>query len=354
MKQTITTLGGHSALEICFGAKKQGLATAVVVQRGRDRTYSQYYKNLVDSLIYVDSFKELTDKNIVEKLQEIKSIFIPHRYCQVYCDLKKLENSFSVPIFGNKYLLKYEEREGNWTQYDLLRKVDIPIPLQFDDPKKIDRLVIVKVKEAKRQYERAFFFASTPSEYEKRSKKLIGNGAVKQTDVKQAIIEEYLVGPQVNFNFFYSPLTNTLDLLGTDMRRQTNIDGLLRIPLSIQKEIPSSILPSYIETGHVAVTVKESLLEKAFNLAERLLAASKKIHPQGIIGPFALQSTVLPGPPQERIVVYDISLRMPGSPGIAATPYSQYHFGRTVSFGERIAMEIQQAITDNKVSTITT
>lgn len=354
MKQTITTLGGHSALEICFGAKKQGLATAVVVQRGRDRTYSQYYKNLVDTLLYVDSFGELTDKAIVAKLQKLKTIFIPHRYCQVYCDVEKLENNFPIPIFGNKYLLKYEERDGKWTQYEMLRLTDIPTPIQFNDPNKIDRLVIVKVKEAKRRYERAFFFASSKEEYDTKSSTLIQEKKVTREDLRNAIIEEYLIGAQVNFNFYYSPLTKEVELLGTDMRRQTNVDGLMRIPYIVQKEFEGSVHPSYIETGHVAITVKESLLEKAFNLAERLLAASKKIHPQGIIGPFALQSAVLPGPPQERIVVYDISLRMPGSPGIAATPYSQYHFGRTVSFGERIAMEIQQAITDNKVSTITT
>lgn len=350
----ITTLGGHSSLEICFGAKKQGFNTAVIVQRGRDKTYSYYYKNLVDIAIFVSDFSELTSKKIIQKLQKLPSIFIPHRYCQVYCDCIKLETDFPIPVFGNKYFLKYEEREGKWTQYELLKKAGIPTPAQIIDPKNIKSLVIIKVREAKRRYERAFFFASSYTEYRTKSSELIKDGKIQKADLHEAIIEEYLIGPQVNFNFFYSPLTKSLELLGTDARRQTNIDGLVRIPFSIQKELGSTVTPSYIETGHFAVTVKESLLEKAFELAEKLIAVSFKIHPKGLMGPFALQTAILPGPPKERMVVYDLSLRMPGSPGIMSTPYSQYHFGHPVTFGERIAIEIQSAIEKNIISKITT
>jgi 5-formaminoimidazole-4-carboxamide-1-(beta)-D-ribofuranosyl 5'-monophosphate synthetase len=34
---------------------------------------------------------------------------------------------------------------------------------------------------------------------------------------------------------------------------------------------------------------------------------------------------------------------MPGSPGIKFTPYSEYLFGRSVSMGQRVAMEIKKA-----------
>ncbi len=351
---TIATLGGHSALEICLGAKKEGLKTLVIAMQGRDKTYTQYFKNIVDKCVLVESFENLTDKETIIKLQLENSIFIPHRYCQVYCDIAALENKFPIPIFGNKYLLKYEERTGAFNQYQLFYNAQVDYPQRFKNAREIDRLVIVKVKEAQRNYERAFFFARNFKEYEESSEKLLEAGKIVQKDLNEAVIEEYLVGAQVNFNFFYSPLTDSLELLGTDIRRQTNIDGLLRVPFEEQKEISEYVKPSYIETGHIAVTVKESLLEQAFHIAERLVDAARTYVPPGIIGPFALQSAVLAGPPKEKIVVYDLSLRMPGSPGTSFTPYSQYHFGEPVSFGLRIAREIKKAIETGNIGKIIT
>ena len=350
----VVTLGGHSALEICLGAKKLGFKTLVIVMLGRDKPYTHYFKNLVDEYITVTSFGELTGEEIISKLQKKKCLFIPHRYCQVYCDMQKLEKVFSVPTFGNKYLLKYEEREGPFNQYQLLYGASIPYPLQFKNPQEIDRLAIVKVKEKERGYERAFFFAANYSEFTKRSQELVKSGRIDRESIKNAVIEEYLIGAQVNFNFFYTPLGRKIELLGTDIRRQTNLDGLVRLPAWQQSEIINFIHPTYIETGHISVTVKESLLEQAFILAERLVEYAKDFLSPGIIGPFALQTAILPGPPKEKIVVYDLSLRIPGSPGSIFTPYSLYHYGHPVSFGERIAMEIKEAIKINKFKNLVT
>lgn len=347
-KPIIITLGGHSALEIALGAKKMNFKTAVVVQRGREKTYAQYYRHLFDRIIFLDAFHDLTGKKIFMKSDEKNGIFVPHRYVQVYCDMDRLEHNFPVKIFGNKRLLKYEERNGDFNQYRILREAGVDFPLQYTDPKHIDRLCIVKVQEAERGYERAFFFARNYLEYLDKSRSLIEKKKIHAHDLNKAVIEEYLIGTQINFNFFHSRMKNRLELLGTDARRQTNIDGFIRIPASIQEEIKDEVTVSYIETGHTAVTVKESLLEKAFEIGEKIVSASRTISPPGIIGPFAIQCAVVAGPPQERIVVYDLSLRMPGSPGIAYTPYSKYLFGENVSFGERITMEIKEAI-HNKI-----
>ena len=42
---TIAVLGSHSALDVCRGAKDLGFKTLVVVQKGRDKTYTKYYKS---------------------------------------------------------------------------------------------------------------------------------------------------------------------------------------------------------------------------------------------------------------------------------------------------------------------
>ena len=74
-------------------------------------------------------------------------------------------------------------------------------------------------------------------------------------------------------------------------------------------------------------------------MGERFVAAAREANAPGIIGPFALQCIIVAGPPKE-FVCYDVSLRIPGSPGTRYTPYSAYRWGRDVSVGERIAMEL--------------
>ncbi|MFH2022765.1 MAG: DUF1297 domain-containing protein [Candidatus Micrarchaeota archaeon] len=45
---------------------------------------------------------------------------------------------------------------------------------------------------------------------------------------------------------------------------------------------------------------------------------------------------------------------MPGSPGTRFTPYSEYLYRESISFGRRIAMEIKQAEKEKKIDKITT
>ena len=42
---TIGVLGGHSGLDVCRGAKKHGFNTIAVCQKGREKTYTKYYKS---------------------------------------------------------------------------------------------------------------------------------------------------------------------------------------------------------------------------------------------------------------------------------------------------------------------
>lgn len=143
MKYKIATLGSHSALDICRGAKDEGFGTLVVAQKGRDKTYNKYYKTAgkmgcVDKCLLLDKFSDLLNKDVQKKLRSRKMIFIPHRSFEVYLnfDYDAIEN-FSVPIFGNKYMLKIEERGRKPNQYDLLDAAGILYPRQFKDPKKL-------------------------------------------------------------------------------------------------------------------------------------------------------------------------------------------------------------------------
>ena len=357
---TIAVVGSHSALDVCRGAKDIGFKTLVIAEKGRDKTYSEHFKTdgnigCVDEVLYVDKFKDILSAGNQKILNKKNTIFIPHRSFEVYVnDYDAIEKDFNVPVFGNKFLLRIEERYVKPNQYDLLTEANIKFPKTFNNPKEIDRLVLVKVAEKERKFERAFFLASSPKDFKVAAEILLLEGKITEEALKAAVIEEFVLGVQINFNFFYSPLSKKVELVGTDTRRQTNIDGLLRLPAYYQNQLQDNLVIKYEEAGHMAVTTLESTLESAFEMATKFVKASQKMYPPGIIGPFGLQSQITAGAPKKEIVVFDVSPRMPGSPGIFSTPYSAYLYGHSMSMGKRVALEINLAIKEGKIDKITT
>lgn len=351
---TMGVLGSHSALDICRGAKDMGFRTLVVCQKGREKTYDRYYRTenslgIVDQTIILDNFSDITQEGVMSQMREKNVVFIPHRSFEVYVGFDRIEDDFLLPLFGSRSMLRAEERDAERNQYYLMEKGGIPYPRIYKSPEEIDRLVLVKAPEAQRKYERAFFFASSPAEFYNNSEQMLRDGKITEEGLKKAVIEEFVMGAQSNFNYFYSLLDERLELLGIDTRRQTNLDGILRLPASQQLEALKYIDAKAIEAGHIACTVKESLLEQIFELGEKFVTVAKEEYPPGIIGPFALQSTFIPGPPEEKAIVFDISMRVQGSPGTRFTPYSGYRYEESLSVGKRVAMEIRKAIQQNRL-----
>jgi 5-formaminoimidazole-4-carboxamide-1-(beta)-D-ribofuranosyl 5'-monophosphate synthetase len=253
---TIATLGSHSALDVCRGAKDLGFRTLVVAEKGREETYAKYYKTVgnvgcVDECIVLNKFDELLLPNVIDELQKSNPIWVPNRSFEAYLhfNYQAIENEFPIPFFGNKYLLKIEERSAKPNQYDLLDKASIPYPKHFSDAKQIDRLCLVKANEKERSFERAFFLAKDYDEFQKKGQEMIKSGKMTQQILDSAVIEEFVLGTQVNFNFFYSPIYQRLELLGTDTRRQTNLDGMLRLPAAHQLAVQEKVAISYEEAG---------------------------------------------------------------------------------------------------------
>jgi len=169
---TIGVLGGHSALDVCHGAKKYGFKTLAVCQKGREKTYTKYFKTCgkkgcIDDIILLDKFRDRDVVKVQKELRERNTIFIHNRYFWVYCDFNEIENDFRVPIFGTRTL---------------------------------------------RGYERAFFYAASPEDYLKKSNELLKKGSITKEDLEKAVIEEYVVGAPVNFNYFYSVIDDELEL----------------------------------------------------------------------------------------------------------------------------------------------
>ena len=362
-KLTMCSIGSHSALDVAAGAAAQGLRNLIVTERGRDRTYREFYarrtepeRGCVDETLALDAFTELLDAGVQERLLARNVLFVANRSFEVYLHQKysydEIERRMAVPFFGNRRLLRAEERDEANNQYALMESAGVPYPVQFTSPDQIDRLVMVKAPHATISFERAFFLVRTPAEYEAKAETLIAAGIVTREGVASAVIEEFALGPTVNLNFFYSPMLGELELLGTDTRRQTNLDGLRALPFSQAQQLADEPVRME-EAGHIATTLTESMLEKAFEMGERFVKATQAADAPGVIGPFALQCVIVAGPPK-RFVCYDISLRIPGSPGTRYTPYTAYRWGRDVSVGERIAMEVVMARDTNRLGEVLT
>lgn len=346
---TVCSIGSHSALEVAAGARAQGLSNLIVTEVGRERTYAEHYirrigpaRGCVDATLPLAKFSDILDDAIQEQLLGRNVLFVANRSFEVYLRQRysyaEIELGMRVPFFGSRTLLRAEERDEANNQYALLARAGVRFPRQFAAPRDIDRLVIVKAPHAKVSFERAFFLARSCEDYERQAERLIASGIVEAAALRTAIIEEFALGPSVNLNFFYSPLLGELELMGTDTRRQTNLEGLKSLPFA-QAQALADVPVRLEEAGHIAATLTESMLEKSFSMGERFVQATQAHGGPGIIGPFALQCIIVAGPPKD-FIVYDVSLRIPGSPGTRFTPYSAYRWGRDVSVGERIAMEI--------------
>ena len=131
---------------------------------------------------------------------------------------------------------------------------------------------------------------------------------------------------------------------------QTNIHDFNALPARQQLEI--NIEPQNIEVGHTPASIRESLLDQIFEMGDKFVRAVKKEYPPGIIGPFSLQSVITK---DLEMIVYDVSLRVPGNPIVATTsPYTKYQYGETFGVGRRIAMEIKKAMEEDRVDEIIT
>jgi 5-formaminoimidazole-4-carboxamide-1-(beta)-D-ribofuranosyl 5'-monophosphate synthetase len=349
-KVRIGVLGSHSALEIASGAKQEGFEAVVVCQKGREKTYTKYYGNLFDHVILLDKFQDIIKEENLQELNALNTVFVPNRSFSVYTGYENIEEKFTVPLMGNRYMLKTEERNAPRNQHYLLQKSGILTPKILESPEDIDRLSIVKVPEKERAIERAFFYASSPEEFQKKATERIKKGIISPEALKQAVIEEYVVGAKFNANFFWSPLTDELDLLGFDKRVQTDLDGVLDLPASEQLEL--NIPTQNIEIGHMGVTMRESQLEMIFEAGERFVNTCKKEYPPGMIGLFALQGAVTK---DLKFYVFDVSPRVPGCPCVEPTsPYMKYKYGFEVGPGRRVAMEIKRALKQGRLTDVVT
>ena len=150
-------------------------------------------------------------------------------------------------------------------------------------------------------------------------------------------------------HYFYSPITNKLEILSIDKRYETNVDSLGRIPSQNQQGL--GIEPSFVVVGNSPLTLRESLLSEAFEMGERVVATSKKLMDGGLWGPFCLETIITP---EQKFSIIEISCRIVAGTNlfVDGSPYSALYYDQPISTGRRIAMEIKEAIKKGKLKKI--
>ncbi len=348
-KITIGVLGSHSALDVLDGAKREGFETVVICEKGREGPYERF-ERIIDKMILLDKFADIYA--VQNQLEEKNTIFVPNRSFFVYCGKEEIEKKFKIPLFGSRRLLKVEERTGEHNYYKILKKAKIKYPRVYEKPEDIESPIIVKMPHATQKVERGFFVAKNKEDFEKEFEKRVKEGIIKKEDLKEASIEEFVPGVPFNFNLFYSPTYDRVELLGIDRRWVTDLDGIVRLPYKQQEKL--ALEEEYKEIGNFAVTLRESMLRYVFPMGDGFVEAAKEFYPPGIIGPFALQTMITKN---YDFVVFDVSMRMGGGTNSfmgRGSQYSWVFWGEPVSAGRRVAMEIKRAIRKGMLDKVTT
>jgi 5-formaminoimidazole-4-carboxamide-1-(beta)-D-ribofuranosyl 5'-monophosphate synthetase len=361
----IGMIASHSALDTADGAVEENFRTLAVCQEGREKPYVKYFRasrdregrvvtGMIDDVLMLKRFPDVLEQENQEFLRSKNTLFVPNRSFTSYCGIDAVEDQFMLPLVGSRNLLRSEERGDKKDYYWLLEKAGLPFPepVEAED---INQLVMVKLPHAVKTLERGFFTAASYEEYCQKAELLLQQNVIDQDGIELARIERYIIGPVFNLDFFYSPLSERIELIGIDWRFETSLDGHCRLPAPQQMTLNErQINPEYTVCGHNSATLRESLLEKAFELAESYVDAAKKHYAPGIIGPFCLQTCV---DKDLNFYIYDVAPRIGGGTNVhmaVGHPYGNALWRTNMSTGRRLAREVRIALENDCLEKIVT
>jgi 5-formaminoimidazole-4-carboxamide-1-(beta)-D-ribofuranosyl 5'-monophosphate synthetase len=334
---TIATLCSHSSLQIFHGARLEGFPTLGISVGPPAKFYDAFPLARPDKFLSVPKVSALPRE--AKRLREEGAILIPHGSFVEYLGPEAF-TELDVPVFGNRAVIGWEsdrEKEREW-----LDSAGVRMPKRYATLDDVDGPAIVKYYGAKGG--RGFF---------------LGRNRDAFSDFKPTgpyVIQEYVLGTRYYVHFFYSPLSDrgyrvghgSLELLGMDRRDEANIDELYK--LGGQDEIRrSGIRPTFVVTGNVPVVLRESLLPQIFDIGARIVERSIELF-GGMIGPFCVEGIMTE---DLEFKVFEISTRIVAGTNlfVSGSSYSDL-IQPGLSTGRRIALEIQRARTEDRLTEV--
>ena len=338
----IATLGSHCSLQVLKGAKDEGLKTLLVCEKRREKLYKRF--PFIDELIIVDSFKEVLDQKVQSTLEQNDAVLIPHGTLIAQMSSDEIE-SIKTPIFGNKWILRWEsDRE---MKEKLMREANLPMPKPVTNPSEITKLSIVKRQGAAGG--KGYFMAANEDDYNTKRNQLIKEGIISKDET--LYIQEYAAGVLAYLTFFYSPLKDELEFYGVDQRHESDIEGLGRIPA--EQQMKSDKVPSFNVIGNSPLVLRESLLDEVYTMGENFVEASKRVVKPGMNGPFCIEGVY---DENAKFTSFEFSARIVAGSNIYmdGSPYYSLLYNEPMSMGKRIAREVKEADSTNQLDKITT
>lgn len=339
---SIATLGSHCSLQVLKGAKDEGLKTILVCEKKREKLYRRF--PFIDELIIVDKFKEVLDEKCQSTLEQNDAVLIPHGTLIAQMSSDEIE-SIKTPIFGNKWILRWEsDRE---MKEKLMREANLPMPKPVTNPSEIEKLSIVKRQGAAGG--KGYFMAANEDDYNTKRNQLISEGIISKDET--LYIQEYAAGVLAYLTFFYSPLKEELEFYGVDQRHESDIEGLGRIPA--EQQLKSEKVPSFNVIGNSPLVLRESLLDEVYTMGENFVEAAKRIVSPGMNGPFCIEGVY---DENAQFTSFEFSARIVAGSNIYmdGSPYYSLLFNETMSMGKRIAREVKMAAESNQLDKVTT
>jgi len=338
----IATLGSHCALQVLKGAKDEGLKTILVSEKKREKLYHRF--GFIDEIVLVDSFAEILDNKCTSILEKNNAILVPHGTLIAQMSSSDIE-SIKTPIFGNKYILKWESDRA--LKEKLMREANLDVPKTISNPKEIDRLVIAKRHGAAGG--KGYFLTTNEKDYKKKRDKLIKHGVINGDS--DLYLQEYVSGVLAYLQYFYSPLKEEIEFFGIDQRHESDIEGLARIPAQEQMDIDN--VPSFNIIGNSPMVLRESLLDKVYSMGEEFVLASKKLVPPGMNGPFCIEGVY---DENANFKTFEFSARIVAGTNLYmdGSPYTTLIYNEPMSMGRRIAREVKEAEKANQLDKIVT
>ena len=336
----IATLGSHCALQVLKGAKDEGFKTLLVCEKRRVSLYKRF--SFIDDMIMVDSFREILEKGVQKKLAG--AVVIPHGTLISQMSSDEIE-SIKTPIFGNKWILRWEA--DRQMKQRLMEEAGLKTPKPVKSKDDISGLCIVKLHGAAGG--RGYYLAWDRKSFKEGAKRLVEQKMIKGE--QDLYIQEFIRGVPAYLQYFYSPVKKALELLGVDRRYESDIDGIGRIPA--RQQMGAGGEPSYTVVGNIPLVLRESLLDEVYKMGESFCRAAERLVKPGMPGPFCLEGVY---DSEGRFTTFEFSARIVAGTNlyIDGSPYSGLLYDDPMSMGRRIAREVQIASKKGRLADIVT
>ena len=312
----------------------------LICERRRQSLYGRF--PFIDAILPVDAFQDMLKPENLERLAD--TVLIPHGTLISQIDTADIER-VSSPVFGNKYILKWEsDRDHQGTDDAGGRTAP---SRERACPRRHRRYG--DSQEAGRRRRQGLLFGVLAARVRcPAASDLISRGVLSAGE--PLYIQKYVSGVLAYLQFFYSPVSGQVEFFGCDQRHESDIEGLSRIPASNQ--VPAHT-PSFNVIGNSPLVLRESLLDEAYKMAERFVEAAERLAPPGMNGPFCIEGVY---DADGKFSAFEFSARIVAGTNIYmnGSPYYTLLFNEPLSMGRRIAREIKNADASGRLSDVTT